>query len=346
MHADSMASVTANIKQLLGRSGSVMIMVSDPIDPDCVAAALALRWMLVRQHTEAVIVSRYRIPDTMLDFPGIASVQVHDTVMPDVSVFDALVLVDGATWSQFLGPGWEQALCGLDMGRVVNIDHHVPEDIQASIPDTCLNMQLSSTVQVIYECFIKPDAKRVPPDIADVLYRALLYDSRNFKNEMHPGEFAFADMLIEQGADHESAVDVTVDMREVSFMLWAVEHTEFIDGLCLSMLCIDAACQRELEERLGQNWADFNSMYKETILRQVAGFHYGVILQEKSSQGSVRLTWRTRNYGQHLAVADVARRAGFKAGGHRNAGGGIFEGGLADARARLLEEFGRALSGV
>jgi len=346
MHHVSVAKVLANIKQLLRPSRSVMVMVSDPVDPDCVAAALALRWMLTQQRKDVVLASLYRIPSTMLGFPGIAQVRVHDSVLPDFSAFEVLVLVDGATWSQFLGRDWRHVLEGLDMRRVVNIDHHEPEDIQAAIPRTCLNMQLSSTAQVLYESFIKPEKMRLPVEIADVLYRALLYDSRNFKNEMHPGEYAFADMLIEQGAAHARAVDVNVDMREVRFMAWAIENTDFIPGLFLSLLCLDTARQGDLEARLGPNWSEFNTLYKETVLRQVRGFHYGVILQERADEGSVRLTWRTRNYGNHLGVADIARRAGFKAGGHRNAGGGSFQGCMADARARLLDEFRRALGGA
>jgi nanoRNase/pAp phosphatase (c-di-AMP/oligoRNAs hydrolase) len=344
MHADCFDNALANIKQVLGRSSSIMIIISDPVDPDCVAAALAVRWMLVRQQKKVMIVSRYRIPATMQDFPNIRLVQVCDTTLPDFSGFDALVLVDGATWSQFLGRDWEAVLAGLDLRRVINIDHHMPEDIQAAVPRTCLNMQLSSTVQVLYECFIKPEKMRMPVDIIDVLYRALLYDSRNFKNEMHPGEYEFAEMLIAQGADHLRAVDVNLDRNEVSFMVWAVEKTEFIADLFLSMLCLDNGRQQELETLLGAGWSEFNSLYKETILRQVKGFHYGLILQEQSADGSVRLSWRTRNYGSHLSVAEVARRAGFKAGGHRNAGGGSFQGSMVEARAGLLNEFRLALA--
>ena len=157
------------------------------------------------------------------------------------------------------------------------IDHHMPEDIQAAVPRTCLNMQLSSTVQVLYESFIKPEKMRLPVDIIDVLYRALLYDSRNFKNEMHPGEYAFAEMLIVNGADHQRAVDVNLDREEVRFMVWAVEKTEFINDLFLSLLCLDSARQQELASLLGENWSEFNSLYKETILRQIKGFHYGLI---------------------------------------------------------------------
>ena len=344
MHADRFDNVLSNITQVLGRSSSVMIMISDPVDPDCVAAALALHWMLTRQHKEIMIVSRYRIPATMLDFPNIWRVQLYETSLPDFPRFDALVLVDGATWSQFLGRDWENVLSKLDLSRVINIDHHMPEEIQAAVPRTCLNMQLSSTVQVLYECFVKPEKMRLPVDIAEVLYRALLYDSRNFKNEMHPGEYEFAEMLIAHGANHERAVDVNLDRNEVSFMVWAVEKTEFIADLSLSLLCLSSARQQELEALLGANWSEFNSLYKETILRQVKGFHYGIILQENSSSGSVRLSWRTRNYGKHLSVAEIARRAGFKAGGHRNAGGGSFQGSMVDARAGLLNEFRRALA--
>jgi len=342
MHEDRFDNVRANIQQVLGRSRSVMIMISDPVDPDCVAAALALRWMLAQQHKETLIVSRFRIPATMLDFPAVWRVQVYETSLPDFSSFDALVLVDGATWSQFLGRDWKNVLAGIDLRRVINIDHHMPEDIQEAVPRTCLNMQLSSTVQVLYESFIKPEKMRLPVDIIDVLYRALLYDSRNFKNEMHPGEYAFAEMLIANGADHQRAVDVNLDREEVRFMVWAVEKTEFIDDLFLSLLCLDSARQQELASLLGENWSEFNSLYKETILRQIKGFHYGLILQERPLEGSVRLSWRTRNYGDHLSVAEIARQAGFKAGGHRNAGGGSFHGAMVEARTCLLNAFRQA----
>jgi nanoRNase/pAp phosphatase (c-di-AMP/oligoRNAs hydrolase) len=342
MHSDGVDNVLPRVQELLVRSRSVVIMVSDPVDSDCVAAALTVRWILDQQGTDVTILSRYRIPATMIDFPDIGLVQVHDTTLPDVSGFDVIVLVDGATWAQFFGPDWERVLAGLDLDRVINIDHHMPEDIQAAAPRTCLNMQLSSTAQVLYECFIKPEKLQLPLEIADVLYRALLYDSRNFKNEMHPGEYEFAEMLVAQGADHARAVDVNLDMQEIRFMVWAVEKTEFIEDLSLSLLCLDGACQDRLKTMLGNNWSEFNGLYKETILRQIRGFHYGVILQENPSGDSVRLSWRTRNYGDHLSVAHIARRAGFTAGGHRNAGGGSFAGPLHEARARLLEEFRRA----
>ncbi len=345
MHADRFDNVFSNITQILGRSRSIMVMISDPVDPDCVAAALALRWMLARQHKEIMIAGRYRIPATMLDFPDIWRVQVYEDEPPDFNRFDALILVDGATWSQFLGRDWENVLATLDLRRVINIDHHMPEDIQKAVPQTCLNMQLSSTVQVLYESMLKPQKIKLPVDIVDALYRALLYDSRNFKNEMHPGEYEFAEMLIAQGADHQRAVDVNLDRNEVRFMVWAVEKTEFISDLSLSLLCLDNAFQKELETLLGLNWSEFNSLYKETILRQIKGFHYGIILQENPADNCVRLSWRTRNYGNHLSVAEIARQAGFKAGGHRNAGGGSFSGTMSQARTALIKEFRQALAG-
>jgi len=344
MQIDSVADVLRHVQEMLKRSRTAVIVVSDPIDPDCVAAALTVRWILDQQGKQVSIVSRYRIPATMLDFPDIQRVQVYDTTLPDFSAFDVILLVDGATWAQFFGRDWESVLSGLDLGKVVNIDHHMPEDICAAVPQTCLNMLLSSTAQVLYECFIKPQKMQLPVEIAEVLYRALLYDSRNFKNEMHPGEYEFAEMLIAQGADHACAVDVNVDMREVRFMVWAVENTEFIEELCLSLLCLDSACQDRLETMLGVHWSEFNKLYKETVLRQIKGFHYGLILQEHPKDASVSLSWRTRNYGDHLSVAEIARRAGFKAGGHRNAGGGSFAGSLHSARERLLEEFKRTLT--
>jgi nanoRNase/pAp phosphatase (c-di-AMP/oligoRNAs hydrolase) len=60
--------------------------------------------------------------------------------------------------------------------------------------------------------------------------------------------------------------------------------------------------------------------------------------------GTVKLNWRTRNYGNHLSIADIARSAGFQAGGHRNAGGGMFEGALVNAREQLVGALRAAIS--
>ena len=82
---------------------------------------------------------------------------------------------------------------------------------------------------------------------------------------------------------------------------------------------------------------DFDSLYKETILRQVKGYNYGIILQDMGN-GTVKLGWRTRSYGNHISIADAATQAGFRAGGHRNAGGGVFKGTIGQAREALIDE--------
>ena len=232
----------------------------------------------------------------------------------------------------------------MDLARIVNIDHHEPEEIMQAIPDRCLNVKTSSTAQVLYEHFIEPSRLTPPAGIADCLYRALLYDTRGFRNEIHIGSYCFAEALIALGADHVRAVDVNYDMREVQYLTWAIEHTEFISDPGLMLLVIDAGRLEGLEALLGKDFLDYDTIYKETIQRQVAGFHYGVILTDKLD-GTVRLNWRTRGYGSHLSIGAIARQAGFKAGGHRNAGGGMFTGSIEDAKSQLLTSLRKALPG-
>jgi nanoRNase/pAp phosphatase (c-di-AMP/oligoRNAs hydrolase) len=278
----------------------------------------------------------------MTAFPGMNEVLAARPDSFDFTPFDLCITVDGSSWGQFFGDEWQNILGRMDRQRIVNIDHHEAEEIMQAIPGRCLNIKTSSTAQVLYEHFIEPSGLTPPAAIADCLYRALLYDTRGFKNEMHTGAYRFAEALIALGADHAKAVDVNYDMREVQYLQWAIRHTQFISDLELMLLVIDAERQAELESLLGNDFLDFDAIYKETIQRQVAGFHYGVTLTDKLD-GSVRLNWRTRGCGSHLAIADVARKAGFRAGGHRNAGGGSFKGSIQDAQVRLLEQLHKEL---
>jgi nanoRNase/pAp phosphatase (c-di-AMP/oligoRNAs hydrolase) len=332
----------STISRLVASSNDALVIVSRPVDPDCIGTALALRWLLAVRNQKASIVSFFAIPSNMTGFPGIEEVTVAEAISFDFSPFDLIITVDGSSWGQFLDDAWEKVLSRIDLKRIVSIDHHEPEEIMRAIPDRCLNIKTSSTAQVLYDYFIEPSQLRPPAHIADCLYQALLYDTRGFRNEAHTGAYRFAETLIALGADHARAVDVNYDMREVQYLTWAIEHTEFINSLGLMLLVIDAKRIEKLEAMLGKDCLDFDTIYKEIIQRQVAGFHYGVMLTDKLN-GTVRLNWRTRGYGSHCAIGDIARQAGFKAGGHRNAGGGVFTGSIESAKARLLEKLRQAL---
>ena len=333
-----------SISSLMASATNALIIVSRPVDPDCIGTALALRWLLDAQGRNASIVCFFSIPSNMRDFPGMGEVTVAEPDSFVFSHFDLIITVDGSSWGQFLGDEWGKTLSRIDIARMVNIDHHEPDEIMQAIPGQCFNVKTSSTAQVLYEHFIEPSQLTPPACIAGCLYLALLYDTRGFRNEMHPGAYRLAETLTSLGADHARAVDVNYDMREVQYLTWAIEHTEFISDLGLMLLIIDAGRAAELKAKLGKDYLDFDTIYKETIQRQVAGFHYGVILTDKLD-GSVRLSWRTRGYGSRLSIGDIARQAGFKAGGHRNAGGGLFTGSIESAKARLLAQLQQAISG-
>jgi nanoRNase/pAp phosphatase (c-di-AMP/oligoRNAs hydrolase) len=253
-----------------------------------------------------------------------------------------MVLVDGSSWEQFFGDNWKIILNSMDVNKVINLDHHVPDEIHAAIPERCINIKTSCTAQLLYDYFIKPSDINLPPYIADALYIALIYDSRMFKNEIYQGQYKFAEELLSFGVNHLKAVDTNYDLKEIDFLVWAVEHTEFMPDLHLTILYIDSLLNVELQEKLGKNWLEYDSLYKETIERQVKGYNYGIILID-NMDGHIRLNWRTRNFGNNISIAEVARKAGFNAGGHRNAGGGSFPGTFEDAKARLIQEIYKEL---
>jgi len=344
MEAEGLSNnqIIANISNIIRKAERLLLVISRPVDPDCVGTALACQWWLQQQSKKAKVVSFIPIPQDMNDFPGIKSVKRADAGTFDFSPYGAVIVVDGCDWAQFFGNQWPAIVSRLDLIRVVNLDHHEPGDIYKAVPETCLNICTSSTAQVLYSCLIEPGPIKPSAEVAEWLYRALLYDSRIFRNELHPGQLSFAEKLLALGVDHAKAVDVNYDMHEVEFMLWAIQHTRFIPELQLSLLTVDAAAQAELRQRLGKSWMEYDKLYKEQIERHIKGYNYGIILID-NLDGGIRLGWRTRNFGTHVSIGAVARQAGFQAGGHRNAGGGTFTGTLASAESKLLEELALVL---
>ncbi len=341
----SQEEILTRIKHRILSSNQILIIISRPIDPDCVGTALALKWWLGQHDKKTDIVSFTRLTQNMSTFPAINSISYMPPETFNFNPYQCIILVDGSSWEQFLGEGWEKILSKIDIEKIVNLDHHIPGEIKNKLPSSCLNIKTSSTAQLLNTFFIKPYCRKPPPDIAHILYLALLYDSRMFKNEAYQDMYKFADDMLTLGADHLKAVDTNYDLQEINFIARAIDKTEFIPSLQLTLLLIDSSLNLEFKKELGENWSDFDGPYKETIQRQIKGYNYGIILTD-NMDGTIRLGWRTRNYGSTLAIADVARQAGFIAGGHRNAGGGSFTGSIETARHELLDAMDKSLKSL
>ena len=95
MHDPDAAMKTgAAVRAALGASERTAVVVSDPIDPDCLGTALALVWWLTAQGRQASAVSFVRIPGTLQTFPDVDTVTVADPLQFDFDAYDLVVLVD------------------------------------------------------------------------------------------------------------------------------------------------------------------------------------------------------------------------------------------------------------
>lgn len=323
-----------HINRIITDASNILIVVSNPIDPDCIGTGLSLKWYLEEKQKTVEIIRYFDIPHEMSFFPEMATVKHADT-FPDLKKFQAVILVDGCDWTQFFGDHWQKILTEINISRIINLDHHIPGDIQQTIPDSCLIKKTSCTAQLLYDYLIKPAQMQLIPKVANYLYLALLYDSGNFKYEIYPGQYLFAEKLIRAGADHARAMDINYDKKDIDFMVWAVAHTEYFPDLKTSLLTLSKEHVQTLTQKLGANWSDFDKFYKENFERQIHGYDYGIILID-NLDNTVRLGWRTRNYGKTVSIKETANRCGFFTGGHRNAGGGHFNGTIETAKKNLL----------
>ncbi|MCX8043480.1 MAG: hypothetical protein N3B18_05065 [Desulfobacterota bacterium] len=335
IHNDPRSDSASSILQCIERARSVLIVVSRPVDPDCVGTALAAQWWLAQQGKQSCGVSFFEIPPSMHTFPDIDAIEVMPLETFAFEPWNAIMLVDGSSWSQFFGLSWRDVIQHLDMNSIINIDHHQPDDICAALSRRCLNRTTSSTAQLFYETFLAPFHIKPPARVAEYLYRALLYDTRHFRNEYHKGMYLFAEKLIELGVDHAQAVEVSYDRKVFDFFIWALTRTKYIADIEATLLTITDEDIRELERTFGPSWTDCDTVYKEVFLRQTEGYAYGLILTQ-NRDGTVKLSWRTRSTGNRVSIRRCATAAGFHAGGHYHAGGGVFYGSLRDAEQKLL----------
>jgi len=177
MNSTNHNKILKNINHLIDASQKILIVVSKPIDPDCIGTGLSLKWFLSENRKKADIVRFINIPQEMTSFPDIENITQIDNELPDFNIYDAVILVDGCDWAQFFGDNWQEILNHIDKNKIINLDHHIPGNIQQAVPDNCLVKSTSCTGQLLFEYFIEPSNIKLTKPVADYLYLALLYDS-------------------------------------------------------------------------------------------------------------------------------------------------------------------------
>lgn len=322
-------------------ANKVLIIPSTPVDGDSLGSAIALHLWIKKLGKDSELMS-FRSYSEMYPnrFPNGNLVKHVDFLSVDYSQFDIIIILDGSGWFKAIGENFEQILNKMPLEKIFLIDHHESGSIAEAIGDRAVVVQSSATAEVLYRDFFEFNKIEIDKEIASYLYFAQVYDTERFKF-ISDDTYQIAQELHKYGIDHNKIVDFRVSEESFRFTGWAIQHSLIFPFIQTMILPVYNSDLELLISMFGENWMekDLDNFYKAHFLRNINGHSYGFTLIAIEN-GKTELRWRTSNTGVTLSIADVLNsiEGMGTVGGHRNAGGGVFDGSVSDAIKSITSE--------
>jgi nanoRNase/pAp phosphatase (c-di-AMP/oligoRNAs hydrolase) len=310
---------------------NILVVCSRPIDEDCLGTSLNISNFLREKYQKQVRhVSFHLFPSKYSDYPLIKTIEIVKDVPIDLQDYGLIILSDGSDWGQFFGSDYEKFMPEVNLDNVILIDHHELGSVNFDInnANSLVITSASCAAEVLYyEVFkllnFEPDKVHI-----ELLYRALIADTLRFEHSTSVKTFQFAAELLERGANHSRVVDESYDWLSFKFMSWAIDNLKLFDDIKLNILKIGETENDELDKLIKPNWFSLSvhKAFTNLISKKINGYDYHLMFRFNEKRNGIDAGWRTKNYGDHIAIIDVLRAVGFEGGGHFGAGGAFLEG--------------------
>lgn len=294
-------------------------------DGDAIGSQLALALALRDLGKQVRIVNRDAPPPPFLAFPGVADIEIGETVEDPV---DAVFVLE-------CGELERTGLRGLEGRFLINIDHHQSNAHYGAI--NWFDPRAAACGEMVFELI---RALNVPlsHDIAVHIYVAILTDTGSFHfSNITSRTFDICRQVLEAGVDPVAVARAVFDSNNLGRLklLGAVLSTMELDARgSLAIISVDHA----LAQTAGATYEDTEGLINLPLsVKEIQA-----VVFFKEMDGEYRVSMRSKG---DIDVAGVARR--FGGGGHRNAAGCTVAGSYPDVRMQvvrlLTEEIEKAL---
>ena len=303
------------IKTAINNARSVAIMGHKKGDTDCYGSAFALATGLVQMGKTVQVIALDDFPESLnylfLYYPG--------DIVQSVDKTDLLILLDSSDLQRTLDPALVKAL-KVGGSKVVQLDHHTTGDLVEFVDSSYIDMEASSTSEIVYRLLGELDIK-IDKNIATCLLAGIVGDTTSFQNQNTTEEsFAISSELMKRGARLPTIISNTFGEREMDVLkIWglAMERLK-IDkdsGVVSSYLTFDDISSYGLLADATSGIVNF--------LNSIKGAK-AVILITEEERGTIKVSMRTRD--EHTDVSSIAKQLG--GGGHIKAAAFAFPGSL------------------
>ncbi|MEA2031706.1 MAG: bifunctional oligoribonuclease/PAP phosphatase NrnA [candidate division Zixibacteria bacterium] len=315
---------SAEIKQIIERSHSVLIVSHIDPDGDAIGTQLAFAEYLRHLHKKVVLVRESEIPFKYRFLPDIENIVPIDTISADINI-DTVVILECPNASRI---GRAISLFGEHM-TILNIDHHRDSGLLGTI--NWIEPERSSVGEMIYEYF-STIGFEISSNVAIQLYTAILTDTGRFRYpSTTPRTMQIAGELIKAGADPKTICNYVYYNLSPSTMKLTAKVLNTIEFYQDGSICFLTLTRNILNET-GADMAESDGLVDFTL--HTNGVIVGVLLKEQDDNHT-RVSLRSRD---GINVADIAAQYG--GGGHFNASGCTIPKNLTATREELLHLLG------
>jgi bifunctional oligoribonuclease and PAP phosphatase NrnA len=315
-HTEADPGACRRICEALLRYRRIVVTSHMRPDGDAVGSSLALAWALRELGTDARVVHHDAPPSQLAEFPGIADIEVGDTVPAGT---DAVVVLE-------CGDVARTGLAGIEALPVINIDHHPGNTGYGEVQwfDGTAGACGEMVFEIIAELGVPLTA-----EMATHLFVAVVTDTGSFRYPgVSPRTFLIGARLLEAGADPVGISRKLFDSHTLGRLR--------LQGAVLQTLELDPSGRLAMLTLTDGVLAASGGTAEETdglinLPLSVKAIQAAVFFKE-ADDGHWRVSLRSKG---DIDVGRVAR--GFGGGGHKNASGFTLAGPLDAVRATVLE---------
>jgi phosphoesterase RecJ-like protein len=292
-------------------------------DGDSIGSALAMAYALRAIGKQAHVVNKDAAPGPLMDFPGVADIEIADRISGD---FDAAIIME-------CGDLQRTGVDGLDRFFVINIDHHPGNSEYGDI--NWFDPSAAACGEMVFDV-VKALGVPLTIEIATHVYLAILTDTGSFHySNMTPRTFDICKQTIEAGVNPVNVARSVYDSNNMGRLK--------LFGAVLSAMQIDSSgriaivyLDHEMARAAGGTYEDTEGLInlpltvKEILavvfFKQIEGDEYRVSLRSKGD----------------IDIGTLAKE--FDGGGHKNAAGCTVSGPIDALQKQFIEKIEHAIA--
>lgn len=308
-----------NIIDLINKNNKFAIVSHTSPDGDCMGSMLGLYNSLINYSKCVDVYMDDSIPNRLKFMPGVE--KIKNTFNNEK--YDIVFALDCGDTKR-LGSFSDNLL---QSGFVINIDHHMSNDMYGNLNYILPNM--SSVGEMIYNIICEGNLP-INKEVATCLYVSIVSDTGGFKySNTSSSTLITAAKLLDFNINHSKIYTKILDEKtkeqiNLSSMVTSTLETYFDNKVAVLTVTKDMLKSSNVDDNETGDLVN--------IARDIDTVEVGILIKEKENN-LYKISLRSKEYIDVRVVAE-----NFNGGGHIKASGCAIEGNLEEVKKKLLEK--------